>query len=125
MECGVVPRVEKRATSRCRAVRSLRQFRARVSENRLEFRSDRFLHSHAPVSDDDILREIVSLLARRKSRGEMIGELLREIGVLLVVFIPLDALFNPNVLSLSTIAAIVGFAFAVGYTGIRLEEARR
>ncbi len=77
------------------------------------------------MSEEDVLREILTLLERRKSRSEMIGELLREIGVLLVVFVPLDGLFNPNILSLSTIAAIVGFAFAVGYIGIRLEEARR
>ena len=55
----------------------------------------------------------------------MPGEFLREISVLLLVFAPLDALFNPNASSLWVIAALVGFAWAVGYVGMRIEESRR
>ena len=77
------------------------------------------------MSEEELLREIADLLSKRKSRSEMIGEFLREIALLLIVFVPLDALFAPQVLTLSTIAAIIGFALTVGYVGIRLEESRR
>ena len=77
------------------------------------------------MSDEDILRDIATLLARRKSRGEMIGELLREISVLVLVFVPLDAVFNPSALSLSLVIAIVVLALAVGYVGMRIEESRK
>jgi len=77
------------------------------------------------MSEEELLREIADLLSKRKSRSEMVSEFLREIALLLVVFVPLDALFAPQVLSLSTIAAIIGFALAVGYVGMRLEESRR
>jgi len=74
------------------------------------------------VADEDVLREIADLLARRKSRIEMMGEFLREIAVLLLVFVPLDAAFNPGALRSWQIGAIVALAFGVGYLGMRLEE---
>ena len=77
------------------------------------------------VTEEDVLRDIAHLLAKRKSRSEMIAEFLREISVLVLVFAPLDALFNPGASSWSVIAALVGFALAVGYVGIRIEESRR
>ncbi len=106
---------------------TVRRFRA----NREEL--DRIVRNFAQIalctvmnalSDEDILQEIASLLARRKSRGEMIGELLREISVLLLVFVPLDAVFNPSALSLSAVAALIVLALAVGYAGMRIEESR-
>ena len=52
--------------------------------------------ARSSVADENIQREIADLLARRKSRGEMVGEFLREIAVLLVVFVPLEAMFQPG-----------------------------
>ena len=43
-------------------------------------------------------REIADLLAKSKSRSEIIGEFLREVAVLLTVFAPLEALFSPAAL---------------------------
>ena len=74
---------------------------------------------------EDVLREIADLLARRKSRSEMIGEFLREVAVLLTVFVPLEALFNPDALRWWEILTIVAAASGVGYTGMRLEETRQ
>jgi hypothetical protein len=74
------------------------------------------------VADENVLREIADLLARRKSRIEMIGEFLREIAVLLVVFVPLDAAFNPGTLRWWQIASISMLALGVGYLGMWLEE---
>ena len=71
-----------------------------------------------------LLREIIALLDKPKSRGEMAGELLREIAVLLLVFAPLDWLFNPAVVRWWEIAAIVCLATMLGYLGIRIEEGR-
>ena len=76
------------------------------------------------MSEEALLREIVELLARRKSRTEMIGEFLREVSALVIVFVPLDAVFNPSALSGSAVSAIVILAFVVGFTGIRIEESR-
>ena len=77
------------------------------------------------MSDEDILGDIATLLARRKSRGEMIGELLREVSVLMLVFVPLDAVFNPSALSPPLIAAIIVLGLAIGYVGMRIEESRK
>jgi len=74
------------------------------------------------MADENVLREIADLLARRKSRREMSGEFLREIAVLLVVFVPLDAIFNPGALRWPQIGAFVAVALGVGYLGMRLEE---
>lgn len=76
------------------------------------------------MADEDVLREIADLLAKRKSRGEMVGEFLREIAVLLTVFAPLEALFNPGAPPWWEVAAIFALALGVGYLGMRLEETR-
>jgi hypothetical protein len=77
------------------------------------------------MADEDVLREIADLLARPKSSSEMAGKFLREIAVLLMVFGPLEALFNPGALRWWEIAAIVAAAFGLGYWGMRLEETRK
>ncbi len=74
------------------------------------------------MAEEDVLREIADLLARRKSRIEMMGEFLREIAVLLLVFVPLDAAFNPGALRWWQIATILVLALGVGYLGMWLEE---
>lgn len=74
------------------------------------------------MAEEEILREIADLLAKPKSRSEMAGEFLREVAVLLMVFAPLEALFNPGALPWWEILAIVAAAFGVGYIGMRLEE---
>lgn len=76
------------------------------------------------MADEEILREIADLLARRKSRSEMAGEFLREVAVLLMVFAPLEALFSPGVLSWWEIAALVATALGVGLLGGYIEETR-
>jgi len=52
----------------------------------------------------------------------MVGEALREIGVLLVVFAPLDALFNRDTLTrigIVVIVVVAALSFAVGlYFGL-------
>jgi len=60
-----------------------------------------------------------------RSISELAGESLREIGVLLVVFVPLDAAFHQGELGFATIVALgivmlAGLALVVG--GILLEE---
>lgn len=74
------------------------------------------------MADEDVLREIADLLTRPKSRSEMVGETLREIAVLLVVFVPLDAAFNPGTLLPWQIATTFVLALGVRYIGMRLEE---
>ena len=76
------------------------------------------------MADENVLREIADLLARPKARGEMAGEFLREVAVLLVVFLPLESLFSPGALPWWGTAAMVAAAFGVGYIGVRLEETR-
>ncbi len=71
------------------------------------------------MADENVLREIADLLARPKSHREMAGEFLREIAVLLVVFVPLEAVFNPGALRWPEIVAIV---LGAAYLGMRLEE---
>lgn len=77
------------------------------------------------MADEDVLREIADLLARPTSRSEMVGEFLREVAVLLIVFAPLEALFNPGALPWWEIATIVAMASVVGYVGMRLEETQQ
>ncbi len=74
------------------------------------------------MADENVLREIADLLARPKSRTVMMSEFLREISVLLVVFVPLDAAFNPGTLRWWQIATILLLALGVGYLGMWLEE---
>ena len=74
---------------------------------------------------ETLLQEIVTLLSTSKSRSEMAGELLREVAVLLIVFAPLEWLFNPNTVRTREVMAIVMMAAVVGFVGIRIEEGRR
>jgi hypothetical protein len=89
------------------------------------FFREHFLRRTGLVADEDVLREIADLLARPKSRSEMAGEFLREVAVLLIVFAPLEALFNPGALPWWEIAAIVAAASGVGYVRMRLEEIQK
>lgn len=77
------------------------------------------------MSDEDVLREIADLLRRPTSRSEMVAEFLREIAVLLVVFVPLEALFDPGRLRSWQIVILVVLALTLGYLGMRLEERRQ
>jgi hypothetical protein len=74
------------------------------------------------MSDEEILREIATILAKPKSRGQMAGEFLRETCVLVVVFAPLETFFNPGVASWWETGAVVALALALGLIGMRLEE---
>ena len=74
------------------------------------------------MGDEELLREIANVLIRRKSRDEMIAECLREVGVLLIVFVPLEAIFNPGKLVWWQIVIIIAVALGVEYGGIRVEE---
>ena len=76
------------------------------------------------MADEDILREIADLLASSKSRTEMAAEFLREVAVLVLVFAPLDALFNPGALPWWQVGALAAVAMGVGYLGVRIEERR-
>jgi predicted cobalt transporter CbtA len=49
------------------------------------------------------------------------GETIREVGVLLLVFAPLDAIFAPDALTARYIVAIVVFAVVVIVIGIAAE----
>jgi hypothetical protein len=73
------------------------------------------------MSEEDILREIAATLEKPKTHTHMIGEFLREASVLIVVFAPLETLFNPGVSSWRETATIVALALVVGYLGMRLE----
>jgi hypothetical protein len=77
------------------------------------------------MADDEILREIVRLLATPRSRSEMTGELLREAALLVMVFAPLDALFSPGLLRWWQVLVLAAVAAALGYMGMRIEERRR
>ena len=57
-------------------------------------------------------------------RFELVGESIREVGVLLLVFVPLDAIFSQGQFKLQTIIglailAVAGFALIV--VGVRIE----
>ena len=73
------------------------------------------------MSEEDLLREIARTLTKPKSRTQMVGEALREIGVLLLVFAPLETLFNPGVSSWWETAAMVALGLVAGLLGIALE----
>jgi len=60
----------------------------------------------------------------RKYTLEMIGDACRDIGILILVFMPLDAMFAQQRLSwgLWVLSLAVGLAFVI--TGIQLERKR-
>lgn len=65
-------------------------------------------------------------VSERRSVPEMIGEGLREMAILLLVFAPLDFAFAPDSEELTavTIGAIVGLAVLLFVAGIALERTR-
>lgn len=61
----------------------------------------------------------------RKTSAEMIGEGLRELAVLFVVFVPLDYLFSDGAaLTVGRVSAIVIVAIGVFGLGVRIERNR-
>jgi hypothetical protein len=57
-----------------------------------------------------------------RHRNELIGESLREIGILLLVFVPLDTLLQPNAPARWSNAVIFGvFGFILIVVGIWIE----
>ena len=55
----------------------------------------------------------------------MAAEFLREVAVLLVVFVPLDAAFNPGAVQWWEILVIVAVALGLGCIGMHIEETRQ
>ncbi|MBI3400144.1 MAG: hypothetical protein HY048_01890 [Acidobacteria bacterium] len=52
----------------------------------------------------------------------VVGETMREIGILVVVFVPLDAAFAPGALRPSTVGLVVIAAFTAIVCGIIMES---
>jgi hypothetical protein len=61
----------------------------------------------------------------RRSVADMIGEILRECGVLLVVFIPLDLALQGHPLTTPWVVAIVVLPATLMALGISIERSRR
>ena len=74
------------------------------------------------MSEKEVLREIARILTKPKSRSHMVGEFLREASVLLIVFVPLETVFNPGISSWWETSATVGVALIAGLLGMGLEE---
>ncbi|MGB8580171.1 MAG: hypothetical protein WCD47_05075 [Candidatus Sulfotelmatobacter sp.] len=64
-------------------------------------------------------------MAEKKYTLEMVGEMLREAGTLIIVFAPLYQLFEPHTPRWSIVIAIVILSVAAFVTGIRMERMRR
>lgn len=60
----------------------------------------------------------------RKYTLEMIGEACREIGILVLVFVPLDAMFARNSLGWKMWAFSMAVGLALLMTGIQFERKR-
>ena len=60
----------------------------------------------------------------KQSVEQMIGEMLREVAVLVLVFVPLDALLAPETVPDDSVALMVTIAVAAGALGIMLERLR-
>lgn len=65
------------------------------------------------------------ILAEKKYTLEMVGEMLREAGTLIIVFTPLYELFEPHPPQWSIVIAIVILGVAAFVAGIRIERRRR
>lgn len=65
------------------------------------------------------------ILAEKKYTLEMVGEMLREAGTLIIVFTPLYQLFEPHTPSWGIVIAIAVFGVAAFVAGIRIERRRR
>ena len=63
----------------------------------------------------------------RQTTAQMAGEFLRELGVLLVAFAPLDYVFAERTTSLTTnrIGAIVAIGYGFLVAGMMIERRRR
>jgi hypothetical protein len=66
-----------------------------------------------------------SQTVERRSVADMIGEILREAGVLLVVFIPLDLALQGHSLTAPWVVAIVVLPAMLMALGIAIERRRR
>jgi hypothetical protein len=60
----------------------------------------------------------------KKSVEEMLGEMLREIAVLVLVFVPLDTLLAPGSVPDNSVAVVVKIFLAAAVLGILLERLR-
>jgi hypothetical protein len=67
----------------------------------------------------------VDYVVDRRSVSAMLGEVMREVGVLLFVFIPLDLTLQGHKLTTAWIAAIVLLPVSFLATGIYVERTRR
>jgi hypothetical protein len=65
------------------------------------------------------------ILAERKYTLEMVGEMLREAGTLIIVFAPLYQLFEPYTPRWGIVVAIVILGVAAFVAGIKIERKRR
>lgn len=64
-------------------------------------------------------------MAEKKYTLEMVGEMLREAGTLIIVFAPLYQLFEPSTPRWSIVIAIVILGVATCVAGIKIERKRR
>ncbi len=76
-----------------------------------------------PVASPAALKDTTS--PERRSVAEMLGEFLREAGVLFAVFIPLDLLVQGHQLTLLSGLVIVILPTALLASGMLLERRRR
>jgi hypothetical protein len=65
------------------------------------------------------------ILAEKKYTLEMVGEMLREAGTLIIVFAPLYQLFEPKTPQWNIVLAILILGIAACVVGIRIERRRR
>jgi hypothetical protein len=64
-------------------------------------------------------------LSEKKYTLEMVGEMFREAGTLIIVFAPLYQLFEPHTPRWSIVIAIVILGVASFVAGIKIERRRR
>ncbi len=64
-------------------------------------------------------------MAEKKYTLEMVGEMLREAGTLIIVFAPLYQLFEPHTPQWSIVIAILILGIAASVVGIEIERRRR
>jgi hypothetical protein len=65
------------------------------------------------------------ILAERKYTLEMVGEMLREAGTLIIVFAPLYELFEPHTPNWSVVLAVLVLGVMAFVAGIEVESKRR
>ena len=64
-------------------------------------------------------------MAEKKYTFEMVGEMLREAGTLIIVFAPLYQLFEPHAPQWSIVIAILILGASACIAGIEIERRRR